>query len=350
MRLSPLAIIPLFLLPACKMPESHIRDNNNNNGLFTKLEDPEDDNLDESKEIIAPDAPYLERLPNIYYFDTIPIHGTANPDTDVLVKSPKGVVAGRVGKDGTFCVDLPLALNQTQDIQVRVHNGLFSDFTTTTITQQYFGEDPEKSTADNTDEEGTAQPLFRLENIALDADVYLDNDVDLDIGRLDFLTDGITVNENADNHVDLIDSWFGGSAIFWIDLGDVHKLYETNLVFNTDNPDGLPGEVTVFTTTARDPGSPAKDNWDIDENTSAVQGYTTTVLPLTRIPLYNLPEARFVGFEVNFINNALSDKIVSLSEVRVMELLPVEEDDDDDTDDSPVEGLVTPSCANGLKI
>ncbi len=331
-----LTILPLaalfVLLGSCRMPEDPMGDPNYK-PMFTVEKPSDDTSLEDIATLEPPEPPQLAKLPAIYLFDSLPVRGQATPNTDIVVKSSAmGAVAGRVGSDGTFCVDLPLAANTTQEISARVHNGLFSDYATTTITQ-------EGGTTNDTPD--TPRPTIFYRNVALGKNVYSDPYPEGD-GLVNELTDGneskmITFKEGSlsDNYI-------------WIDLEEVYEIYKVDLIFSTAEEE-YPDEITVFTSTAKNIDDyPSEDNWGEEAEVMTIKTNSQSIVSnggLVSKWLPTNPEARFIGFALNHTTNIRS-KYNVLSEIKVT-VLSTEEEEEEQT---PIEELTTPTCANGLVI
>ncbi len=327
--LLPLAVL-IMGITSCQMPDNPLNDPDYK-PLFT-VEDPtEDTPLDETTQLVPPNPPVFDTLPQVYQFASLPVKGRATPNTDIVVRSSAlGAVAGRVGNDGTFCVDLPLALNTKQEITARVHNGLFSDYTKTSITQE---------TTEEEEEQDVPKPTIVYENVALNKPIY--SDPDPDDGLVSSLNDG-----NESTYLSFEEDWLGGSSYIWLDLEEVYDIYAIEFIFSTVTEE-YPDEIVVFATTnpsidINEP--PSEDNWGEGSQIADYLHIDATGGGKVKQVLDNITKSRFIGFELNHIGNMLT-KYNVLSEIKVIVIKQKSQEPPD-----PNTELTTPTCANGLAI
>jgi hypothetical protein len=268
-----------------------------------------------------PDAPALSTLPARYGYDTVPIRGRAEAFTTVFVEGGRAPVATDADSSGSFCVDVPLAVDESQTLEVfaQDENGKTSDPTQATIEQ-----DP-----------GLAQyetPEQPLVNLAPGLPAY-SNESPKE-GLCANVTDG-----------DPTSSVVVPMSYLWVDLGELYDLETIEITFPDELDNGNDEFATEYYVLASAEASPVvpPDAWDdswilvydvwSESGLEAGDGGADTfVLPT---PL----RARYVAFYLieNNKTDWFSSESIRVSEIRV--------------DGRSIEALparpLTPTCANG---
>jgi hypothetical protein len=284
-----------------------------------KLTEPDPDDT------TPPGAPSLEALPARYGYESLPIHGFAEPGSTVFVEGGKAPVATDTDISGGFCVDVPLRPQATQILEVFAQDsaGLTSDPASVTITHDPSLMPPEPEEPPVVDLARGHAPL---------------SDSTPKEGVLTALTDN-----NPTTSVLMPES------TVWIDLGDVFDITSMEVVFPDslgDGDDTFATEYVLLSTELDSPSMPPSHDdpdwsvlvWVYDGSGMAAGdgGSDYFVATSAAIPM------RY--FAVHLIENNKTDwfgsENIRVSELHVSGSVPGDEGQ------NPLE----PTCANGAPV